>query len=114
MAIPSFSGRAGGTPYAATLPAVGTDGPAGERTANDATSRLNAVAPTDPLEQWLLMLTGPQRLSLLLRERDRKSVADIAAVLGARTGEVREWLFQARERWRKAQDGVPVKDLISG
>jgi DNA-directed RNA polymerase specialized sigma24 family protein len=47
---------------------------------------------------------GP-RTSLLLRERDAMSVAEIAATLNASPQQVREWLFEARERLCAAEDG---------
>jgi DNA-directed RNA polymerase specialized sigma24 family protein len=48
---------------------------------------------------------GP-RTSLLLRERDAMSVAEIAATLNATPQQVREWLFEARERLCAAGHGV--------
>jgi hypothetical protein len=48
---------------------------------------------------------GP-RTSLLLRERDEMSVADIAVTLNATPQQVREWLFEARERLCAAEAGA--------
>ena|SRR5581483_5292712 len=66
---------------------------------NGATRSLESDAEVAPaLESPLAGLTTPQRTCILLRERDGRSVEEIAMLLQVGRDEVRDWLFEARER----------------
>ncbi len=69
----------------------------GHRSVDEAPAR---TEPRGTIDLDLSALREPERAAILLHYQEGRSVAEIAAELGATSSAVKVWLFRARERLR--------------